>query len=122
MNTTIETPPVDTPRQVEEAAVTSQDVAQYLTFIVGGQEYGVDILRVQEIKGWDSVTRIPNTPPYIKGVLNLRGAIVPIVDLRMRWLMPAGSEASLSVAAPPIGATDIFKPLPIGSAPATLEN
>ena len=61
---------------------------QHLTFILAGEEYGVDILRVQEIKGWDSVTPIPNTPDYIKGVINLRGTIVPIVDLRQRFNMP----------------------------------
>ena len=64
------------------------DADQFLTFILGTEEYGVDILRVQEIKGWDSVTPIPNTPEYIKGVINLRGIIVPIVDLRQRFSMP----------------------------------
>ncbi|MCK4743227.1 MAG: chemotaxis protein CheW [Sulfuriflexus sp.] len=64
------------------------DADQFLTFILGEEEYGVDILRVQEIKGWDSVTPIPNTPDYIKGVINLRGTIVPIVDLRQRFNMP----------------------------------
>lgn len=58
---------------------------QYLTFMLDGEEYGVDILRVQEIKGWDRVTPIPNTPAFIRGVLNLRGTIVPIIDLRMRF-------------------------------------
>lgn len=58
---------------------------QYLTFLLAGEEYGVDILRVQEIKGWDSVTPIPNTPEYIRGVINLRGTIVPIIDLRLRF-------------------------------------
>lgn len=58
---------------------------QFLTFIMSTEEYGVDILRVQEIRGWDSVTPIPNCPPYIKGVINLRGTIVPIVDLRERF-------------------------------------
>lgn len=58
---------------------------QYLTFILAGEEYGVDILRVQEIKGWDNVTKIPNAPHYIKGVMNLRGTIVPIIDLRERF-------------------------------------
>jgi purine-binding chemotaxis protein CheW len=58
---------------------------QYLTFILAGEEYGVDILRVQEIKCWDNATKIPNTPGYIKGVINLRGTIVPIVDLRARF-------------------------------------
>jgi len=58
---------------------------QYLTFILAGEEYGVEILRVQEIKGWNDVTPIPNTPDHVLGVLNLRGAIVPIVDLRKRF-------------------------------------
>lgn len=61
------------------------DKNQYLTFILAGEEYGVDILRVQEIKGWENATKIPNAPHYIKGVMNLRGAIVPIVDLRERF-------------------------------------
>jgi len=60
-------------------------VDQYLTFIMAEEEYGVDILRVQEIRGWDSATPIPNTPAYIRGVINLRGVIVPIVDLRERF-------------------------------------
>jgi purine-binding chemotaxis protein CheW len=58
---------------------------QFLTFMLAGEEYGVDILRVQEIKGWDKVTRIPHTPDYVLGVINLRGAIVPILDLRRRF-------------------------------------
>ena len=58
---------------------------QYLTFMLAGEEYGVDILRVQEIKGWGKVTPIPNTPNYVLGVMNLRGTIVPILDLRMRF-------------------------------------
>ena len=62
---------------------------QYLTFLLGEEEYGVEILRVQEIKGWENVTHIPNTPDYLCGVLNLRGTIVPIVDLRLRFEMPA---------------------------------
>lgn len=61
------------------------DGQQYLTFMLAGEEYGVDILRVQEIKGWDNATKIPNTPEYIRGVINLRGTIVPIIDLRLRF-------------------------------------
>ena len=61
------------------------DGHQFLTFLLAGEEYGVDILRVQEIKGWNSVTPIPNTPDYIRGVINLRGTIVPIIDLRRRF-------------------------------------
>jgi purine-binding chemotaxis protein CheW len=60
---------------------------QYLTFMLAGEEYGVDILRVQEIKGWDKVTRIPQTPEYVLGVINLRGAVVPILDLRRRFAL-----------------------------------
>ncbi|MCW9032173.1 MAG: chemotaxis protein CheW [Gammaproteobacteria bacterium] len=61
------------------------DATQFLTFILDDEAYGVEILRVQEIKGWTPVTRIPNTPKYMQGVLNLRGTIVPIVDMRMRF-------------------------------------
>lgn len=61
----------------------SENGDQYLTFIMAGEEYGVDILCVQEIRGWEEATPIPNAPPHIKGVINLRGAIVPIVDLRL---------------------------------------
>ena len=59
--------------------------SQYLTFVCAGVEYGVEILRVQEIKGWDGVTRVPYTPPYLLGVMNLRGVIVPVIDLRLRF-------------------------------------
>ncbi len=58
--------------------------SQFLTFILADEEYAVDILRVQEIRGWMPVTPIPNAPFYMKGVLNLRGAIIPVVDLRGR--------------------------------------
>jgi len=56
-----------------------------LTFRLGAEEYGIDILRVQEIRGYENPTRIANAPPFITGVLNLRGVIVPIVDLRMKF-------------------------------------
>ena len=58
------------------------NVAQYLSFTLDNEEYGVDILRVQEIRSWEPVSRIPNVPHYEKGVVNLRGSIVPIIDLR----------------------------------------
>jgi len=58
---------------------------EYLTFILQGEEYGVDILCVQEIRVWSSVTELPNKPNYIKGVINLRGVIIPIIDLRLRF-------------------------------------
>lgn len=63
------------------------DTSQFLTFMLNGEEYGVEILRVQGIQGWDTVTPIPNSPHYVLGVMNLRGAIVPIIDLRKRFDM-----------------------------------
>jgi len=64
---------------------TEDGADQYLTFTLAGEEYGVDILSVQEVKVWSGVTALPNTPSYIRGVLNLRGVIVPIIDLRKRF-------------------------------------
>lgn len=58
---------------------------EFLTFTLGKEEYGLDILKVQEIRGYDAVTVIANTPEFIKGVINLRGIIVPIVDLRIKF-------------------------------------
>lgn len=58
---------------------------EYLSFLLGHEEYGIEILKVQEIRGYDAVTQIPNTPTFIKGVVNLRGKIVPIVDLRIKF-------------------------------------
>jgi purine-binding chemotaxis protein CheW len=64
------------------------DGNQYLSFTLGNEEYGLDILKVQEIKGYSAITPIPRAAPYIKGMMNLRGTIVPIVDLRIRFNMP----------------------------------
>jgi purine-binding chemotaxis protein CheW len=58
---------------------------EFLTFTLGNEEYGIDILKVQEIRGYDAVTAIANTPEFIKGVINLRGIIVPIVDMRIKF-------------------------------------
>lgn len=57
---------------------------EYLTFRLGAEEYGIDILRVQEIRSYETPTRIANAPPFLKGVVNLRGVIVPVVDLRIK--------------------------------------
>ena len=65
-----------------EGSVPSQE---YLTFVLADESYGIDILKVQEIRGYDPVTKIANTPDFIKGVVNLRGLIVPIVDLRIKF-------------------------------------
>ncbi|MDA8413857.1 MAG: chemotaxis protein CheW [Desulfobacteraceae bacterium] len=59
--------------------------SEYLTFTLGNEEYGIDILKVQEIRGYDPVTHIANAPEFIKGVINLRGVIVPIVDMRIKF-------------------------------------
>ncbi len=64
---------------------TSGDTLQYLTFLLGAESYGIEILRVQEIRCWEPVTKVPNTPSYVRGVLNLRGNIIPVVDLRMKF-------------------------------------
>jgi purine-binding chemotaxis protein CheW len=70
---------------------------QVLTFCLGAETYGVDILRVQEIRGWTPVTRIPKSPAHVLGVLNLRGSIVPIVDLRVRFSLERAEFTPLTV-------------------------
>lgn len=69
--------------------VLAAAIGEYLTFSLGQEEYGIDILKVQEIRGYGNVTTIANTPEFIKGVINLRGAIVPIVDLRIKFRQPS---------------------------------
>ena len=66
------------------AAIRGELQSEFLTFRIGAEEYGIDILRVQEIRSYEPPTRIANAPPFIKGVINLRGAIVPIVDMRLK--------------------------------------
>ena len=70
---------------------------QVLTFVLGNETYGVDILRVQEIRGWSAVTKIPHAPSHVLGVLNLRGSIVPIVDLRMRFSLDRAEYTTVTV-------------------------
>jgi len=77
--------------QSENLAALNRDIAeedkgsQFLSFDIGGEEFAVNILSVQEIRGWEHPTFLPNSPVYIKGVLNLRGTIVPVMDLRNRF-------------------------------------
>ena len=71
--------------------------SQVLTFTLGGETYGVDILRVQEIRGWSAVTRIPHSPAHVLGVLNLRGSIVPIVDMRMQFNLERAEYTPVTV-------------------------
>jgi len=70
---------------MEAVASLSTSENQYLTFMLSGEEYGVDILTVQELRGWEETTPIPNAPSFVLGVINLRGVVVPIVDLRDRF-------------------------------------
>ena len=65
--------------------VQGHNANEFLTFTLGSEEYGVDILKVQEIRGYDTVTRLPDAPDYVKGVINLRGTIVPVLDLRIKF-------------------------------------
>ncbi|MEW5728378.1 MAG: chemotaxis protein CheW [Pseudomonadota bacterium] len=58
---------------------------QFISFTIGGEEYGVDIMAIREIKGWTATTELPNAPPYMRGVIDLRGTIVPILDLSARF-------------------------------------
>ena len=76
---------------------TASGVSQFLTFELNDQEFGIEILRVQEIKNFTRVTPIPNTPVCIKGVINLRGTVVPIVDLRARFNMPTAEYNQFTV-------------------------
>ena len=62
-----------------------EQLREFLSFRLGAEEYGIEILKVQEIRGWEQPTAIANTPAFIKGVINLRGIIVPIVDLRLKF-------------------------------------
>lgn len=68
-----------------EAACSAAAPTQFISFAIGDDHYGVDIMAVREIKGWSEITHLPRQPDYVRGVLNLRGAIVPIVDLRCRF-------------------------------------
>jgi len=69
----------------QAGADAAAGLADFISFAIGGDQYGVDIIAVREIKGWSSVTQLPNQPDYMRGVLNLRGVMVPIVDLRCRF-------------------------------------
>lgn len=73
------------------------DEHQYLTFLLNGEEYAIDILRVQEIKGYSAITPIPNTPPHLRGVMNLRGNVVPVIDLRLRLGMEPAPYGQFTV-------------------------
>ena len=75
----------DSNTAVAPVTVSELVANEFLTFRLGGEEYGIEILKVQEIRGYDSITHIANSPDYIKGVINLRGIIVPIIDMRIKF-------------------------------------
>jgi purine-binding chemotaxis protein CheW len=79
-------------------STTNNDAShEFLAFKLGPEEYGVDILSVQEIRGYDTVTRVPEAPDYIKGVINLRGVIVPVVDLRLKFKLGSATYDEFTV-------------------------
>ncbi len=80
-----------------ELAAAVAPSGQYLTFTLAEQEYGISILQVQEIKGRASITPIPNTPTHIGGVMNLRGAIIPVIDLRQKFRLPPVTVSPFTV-------------------------
>ena len=79
------------------AAEAGGQPVQFISFTVDEDEYGVDIMAVREIKGWTGVTALPNQPDYMRGVLNLRGVIVPIYDMRRRFGMERGEPTPMHV-------------------------
>lgn len=83
-------------RAIEDAEAGKAS-REFLTFVLGEEEYGVDILKVQEIRGYDTVTRIPEAPEFLKGVVNLRGTIVPVIDLRLKFHLPRADYDAFTV-------------------------
>jgi purine-binding chemotaxis protein CheW len=83
--------------QAVNAAEAGESSRELLTFRLGAEEYGIEILKVQEIRGYEQPTRIANAPSFIKGVVNLRGVIVPIVDLRMKFGLAEAEYNSFTV-------------------------
>jgi purine-binding chemotaxis protein CheW len=81
----------------KESVVVASRVREYLTFRLDQEEYGIDILKVQEIRGYETPTRIANAPPFLKGVVNLRGTIVPIVDMRLKFNCANAEYSSFTV-------------------------
>jgi purine-binding chemotaxis protein CheW len=75
---------------------TEQNVQQYLTFMIGGEEYAVTLLKVKEIIEYDIVTEIPKTPDWVRGVINLRGNVVPVIDLAVKFRLPASVAGKMT--------------------------
>jgi purine-binding chemotaxis protein CheW len=84
--------PTQSPTQLKK-----EENRQFLTFWLNEQEYGLDLLRVREIRGFTSITTIPNMPAHIKGVMNLRGTVLPVIDLRLKFGMPEKEYTKFTV-------------------------
>ena len=82
---------------MEARSATREQMREVLVFVLGGEEYAVDILKVQEIRGYEKVTAIPSAPPYLKGVVNLRGIIVPVIDMRIKFGLAEAKYDSFTV-------------------------
>jgi purine-binding chemotaxis protein CheW len=82
---------------VDDPNNDESELVQYLTFMMDEEEYGIEILSVQEIRGWEPMTVIPNSPDYVKGVINLRGTVVPVIDLRLRFQLPEVDYSDVTV-------------------------
>jgi purine-binding chemotaxis protein CheW len=80
----------------EENRVKEQDVQQYLTFMIAGEEYAISLLKVKEIIEYDTVTPVPKTPEWVRGVINLRGSVVPVIDLAVKFRLPASVAGRLT--------------------------
>lgn len=84
MQSTVTAPPAKS-----TALTPQQRGGKYLTFVIGKEEFGVGVLKVREIMGIQDITAMPQTPPYLKGVINLRGKVIPVIDLRLKFGMPS---------------------------------
>ncbi len=77
------------PAAISTALKSDERAGKYLTFMIGKEEFGVGVLKVREIMGIQDITAVPQTPPYLKGVINLRGKVIPVIDLRLKFGLPS---------------------------------
>lgn len=84
--------PIETAAEISTTQQSDQDLLQLVSFVVGAEEYAIPILAVQEINRMMAITRVPQSPPFVEGVINLRGKVIPVVDLRKRFGMPVNES------------------------------
>lgn len=85
------------PKTVNQLTADTTGERQFLSFCLQGEDYGIEILKVQEIKGFSKLTPVPHAPPHLKGIMNLRGTIVPVIDLRVRFGMSEAEYTPFTV-------------------------